>query len=118
MGKIYLKGIAVYAFHGCLEEESKIGSEYEINLMVKTNLEASSKSDNLKDTINYVMLFKIVKDEMKKRSALLENVTDRIINKIMSSFQYVSKVEVEVSKKTPRIGGNVKEVSVKIKKSR
>jgi dihydroneopterin aldolase len=118
MGKIYLKGIAVYAFHGCLEEESKIGSEYEINLMVKTNLEASSKSDNLKDTINYVMLFKIVKDEMKKRSALLENVTDRIINKIMSSFQYVSKVEVEVSKKTPPIGGNVKEVSVKIKKSR
>jgi len=27
MGKIYLKNIRLYAFHGCMEEEEKIGSE-------------------------------------------------------------------------------------------
>ena len=27
MGKIYLKDIRVYAFHGCMDEEEKIGSD-------------------------------------------------------------------------------------------
>ena len=53
MGKICLKGIKIYAFHGCLKEENIIGGNYKINLTVKTNLEKSSKSDNLIDTIDY-----------------------------------------------------------------
>jgi len=44
MGKIYLKGIKIYAYHGCLKEENKIGSYYKINLMIKTSLEKPSKS--------------------------------------------------------------------------
>ena len=32
MGKIYLKNIRLYAFHGCMDEEEKIGSDYVVNL--------------------------------------------------------------------------------------
>ena len=38
MDKIYLKGIKIYAYHGCLKQENIIGSNYKITLMVKTNL--------------------------------------------------------------------------------
>ena len=61
MGKICLKGIKIYAFHGCLKEENIIGGNYKINLTVKTNLEKPSKSDNLIDTIDYSSLYKITK---------------------------------------------------------
>ena len=86
MGKIYLKNIRLYAFHGCMDEEEKIGSDYVVNLVVDTDLNRSSKTDDLKDTVDYVALHAIVKAEMEERAKLLEHVADRIINKIMIEF--------------------------------
>ena len=79
MGKIYLKNIRLYAYHGCMAEEEKIGSDYVVNLKVKTDLKVSSITDNLEDTVDYVSLNSIIKEEMKKRANLLENVANRIV---------------------------------------
>ena len=113
MGKIYLKNIRLYAFHGCMDEEEKIGSDYIVNVVVKTNLDKSSKSDQLKDTVDYVALHSIVKEEMQQRAKLLEHVADRILNRIIEEHPGVQKAKVKVSKRNPPIGGNVEEVAVK-----
>jgi dihydroneopterin aldolase len=113
MGKIYLKNIRLYAFHGCMDEEEKIGSDYIVNVVVKTNLDKSSKSDQLKDTVYYVALHAIVKKEMEQRAKLLEHVADRILNRIIKEHPSVQKAKVKVSKRNPPIGGNVEEVAVK-----
>ena len=113
MGKIYLKNIRLYAFHGCMDEEEKIGSDYIVNVVVKTNLDKSSKSDQLKDTVDYVALHAIVKEEMEQRAKLLEHVADRILNRIIKEHPRVQKAKVKVSKRNPPIGGNVEEVAVK-----
>ena len=113
MGKIYLKNIRLYAFHGCMDEEEKIGSDYIVNLVVKTNLDKSSKSDQLKDTVDYVALNAIVKEEMQQRAKLLEHVADRILNRIIEEHPSVKKAKVKVSTRNPPIGGNVEEVAVK-----
>ncbi len=68
MGKIQVNNIKLYAFHGCLDEEAKIGSEYRVDLEVKTNLQNSAQSDELIDTVDYVHLNFIVKEEMAIRS--------------------------------------------------
>ncbi len=113
MGKIYLKNIRLYSYHGCMDEEKKIGSDYVVNLKVKTDLSASSKSDNLADTVDYVNLYSIVKEEMDQRAKLLETVADRIINRVLKEHPDVIKASVKVAKKNPPIGGNVEEVAVK-----
>ncbi len=118
MGKIYLKKIRLYAYHGCMDEEKKIGSDYVIDLVVDTDLEASAKSDKLSDTVDYVALHSIVKTEMEKRAHLLENVADRILMRILKEHPTVSKATVKVAKKNPPIGGNVEEVAVKRELSR
>jgi len=118
MGKIYLKKIRLYAYHGCMDEEKKIGSDYVIDLVVDTDLEASAKSDKLNDTVDYVALHSIVKTEMEKRAHLLENVADRILMRILKEHPTVSKATVKVAKKNPPIGGNVEEVAVKRELSR
>ena len=82
MSTIRLKNIKIYAFHGCLVEESKIGSDYLVNLSVKANLTQAANSDQLSDTVDYVLLQKIVTTEMQKRSKLLEHVAQRIIDAI------------------------------------
>ena len=50
MGKIILKNVRCYSFHGCLKEESVIGSDYLVNLKVWASLKKSAHSDKLVDT--------------------------------------------------------------------
>ena len=118
MGSIKLKNIRVFSYHGCLEEEGKIGSEYRVDLKVKGDLSNSAKTDELSDTIDYVHLNKIVKEEMNIRSKLLETVAERILKRIMDEFIMVQSARVDVSKINPPIGGNVAMVTVTRTKSR
>ncbi len=112
MGKIILKNIRTFSYHGCLVEESKIGSDYRVDLKIKTKLTQASLSDNLKDTVDYVLLNQIVIEEMAIRSNLLEHVACRIINRIKTEIPTVKKVKITVSKINPPIGGDVERVSV------
>ncbi len=112
MSTIRLKNIKIYAFHGCMLEEGQIGSDYLVNLSVRANLEEAANSDELKDTVDYVQLQKIVAKEMSIRSKLLEHVGKRIIDKILITIPLVSFVKVTVAKVNPPIGGDVAEVSV------
>ena len=87
MGIIKVENIRIYAFHGCLIEEGKIGSDYRVDVKVKADLNKSSKTDELRDTVDYVHLNKIVKEEMAIRSALLEHVVERILNRIFTEIK-------------------------------
>ena len=118
MGIIKVRNIRVYAYHGCLDEEGKIGSEYRVDLAVKTDLSKSAKTDNLADTVDYVHLNRIVKEEMGVRTKLLETVADRILTRIIDEIPIVKKATVEVSKVNPPIGGNVALVTIKMSKKK
>lgn len=118
MGKIKLRNIKVFSYHGCLDEEGKIGSDYRVDLTVKGDLSHSAKTDSLADTIDYVHLNKIVKEEMAIRAKLLETVAERILNRVLEELQLVQKVKVGVSKINPPLGGDVGMVTVYRSKSR
>ena len=118
MGIIKLTNIRTFSYHGCLEEEAKIGSNYSVDLTIKTNLEPSSKTDELTDTVDYVDLNRIVVEEMAIRAKLLEHVAQRIIDRILKELQMVTKIEVEVTKLNPPIGGDVEGVTIIMKKKR
>ena len=118
MGKIKVKNIRVYAHHGCLQEETIIGSDYLVDVRINTNLKKASTTDDLFDTVDYVQINTIVKEEMKVPSKLLEHVVKRILNRIFSEISMVKKAEVSVSKINPPIGGDVEKVTVILKEKR
>ena len=118
MGIIRLKNIKIYAFHGCLIEEGQIGSDYLVNLSVKADLQNAANTDMLSDTVDYVMLQNIVREEMAVRAKLLEHVAKRIINSIFERIEMVNEVKVSVAKRNPPIGGDVTEVSVTMQQKR
>ena len=118
MGIIKVRNIRLYAYHGCLDEEGKIGSEYRVDLAVKTDLSKSAKTDNLSDTVDYVHLNRIIKQEMSVRTKLLETVADKILTRIINEIPLVKKATVEVSKVNPPIGGNVALVTIKMSKKK
>ncbi|MFL9845168.1 dihydroneopterin aldolase [Flavobacterium rhizosphaerae] len=118
MGVIKLKNIRTFSYHGCLVEESKIGSDYVINLEVKTDLRKAKETDELADTVDYVHLNRIVTEEMAIRSKLLEHVGQRIVKRIFGELPAVSRIKVAVSKINPPIGGDVEAVTIEIEEYR
>jgi dihydroneopterin aldolase len=118
MGTIKLNNIRIHASHGCLKEESIIGSDYRVDLEVSTDLAKSSSSDKLSDTVDYVYLNNIVKEEMAIKSKLLEHVAKRILDRIFNEISIVFNAEVSVHKINPPIGGDVESVSVTLQFSR
>jgi dihydroneopterin aldolase len=118
MGIIQVNNIKLFANHGCLDEEAKIGSEYRVDVEVKADLKKSSKTDELADTVDYVHLNYIVKEEMAIRSKLLEEVAQRILNRFFKELRMIQKATVSVAKINPPIGGNVEEVVIILTKKR
>ncbi len=118
MGTITLKNIRTYSYHGCLIEEGKIGSDYSVDLEIKTDLKKSCLSDDLKDTVDYVVLNKIVVEEMAVRAHLLEHVGQRIITRIFKEIPTITRIVLAVSKLNPPIGGDVEAVTITLDESR
>jgi dihydroneopterin aldolase len=118
MGIIKVENIRVFANHGCLAEETKIGSDYRVDLEVKANLQTSAKTDKLSDTVDYVFLNRVIREEMEKPSHLLETVAKRILIRIFQEDTAVKKATVWVSKINPPIGGDVEMVTIKMTEKR
>tara|TARA_B100001287_G_scaffold54975_1_gene43460 strand:- start:128 stop:487 length:360 start_codon:yes stop_codon:yes gene_type:complete len=118
MGFVEVENIKVFAYHGCLPEETIIGSDYRVDVKVKADLSLSCLSDKLKDTVDYVLLNRIVVEEMKKPSKLLETVALRIVNSIFNNCKTVNWCSVSVAKINPPLGGDVEKVIVRLEKNR
>ncbi len=114
MHKIIIEGIKVYAYHGCLKEEGKIGAQYVVDVTLEIDFTEASQTDNLSKTIDYVAVYEIVKTQMAIRSKLIEHVGRRIIIDLKKKFPTLEKLEVKVSKLNPPMNGNVERVSIVI----
>jgi 7,8-dihydroneopterin aldolase/epimerase/oxygenase len=109
---INVEGIRLYGYHGCLEEEGKIGQEYRIDVFIETDFSSAAETDDLLLTIDYCTVYEIVKAEMGIRSKLIEQVAWRIKKRLESTFKTIHQVRVKVTKFNPPMNGNVQQVSV------
>lgn len=109
---IEVNGIKIYAFHGCLEEEAKIGGNYLVDVMLNTNFLNAADMDDLTQTINYVDINKIVCEEMAIRSKLIEHVGQRIIQRIKKEIKNITYLKIKVTKICPPINGDVDNVAI------
>jgi dihydroneopterin aldolase len=112
MGVITVSGIQLYAYHGCMEEEAKIGSNYEVDVVLEADLSEAAATDELLHTVDYVSVNRIVTEEMAIRSKLLEHVAKRIIDQLSTHHPEIISMEVSVAKLSPPINGNVERVVV------
>jgi len=113
MDLISIENMEFYAFHGHYHEEQIVGSKFLVNLIIEADLDKAAASDALKDTINYQAVYRVVKEEMEKKSKLLESIAKRIIDTMYAHFESIQKVTVKVSKINPPIGGGrIEKVSV------
>ena len=114
MHKIIVEGIKIYAYHGCLTEESKIGGHYIVDVIMETDFSEAAQTDDLNKTIDYVIVYTIVKTQMAIRANLIEHVGKRIFIELKKEFTTLKSLEVKVTKLNPPMNGNVERVSIVI----
>jgi 7,8-dihydroneopterin aldolase/epimerase/oxygenase len=116
MGIIKIEDMEFYAFHGHYREEQIVGNRFLVDVSIDTDTSQAGESDNLKDAVNYQVVYSIVKREMETKSHLLEHVAKRIIDAIYKETTGINRVTVRVSKMNPVMGGRIGRVSVEMAK--
>lgn len=112
MGYIELEGMEFYAFHGHFEEEQIVGNRFVVDLHINTNTRPAEQSDDLRDALDYQMVYSLVAAEMKKKSYLLEHIAGRVRDRLADTFPAIETLELKVTKINPPLGGRVRQVSI------
>lgn len=115
---IELNNIHLYAYHGVLPQENKVGAWYTLNLRAYIGNFDSIASDKLETTVNYAEVYEIICKEMQTPSQLLEHVCGRILNKLFEKFASIEEIEISLAKDTPPLGGDRLASCIKIKAER
>jgi 7,8-dihydroneopterin aldolase/epimerase/oxygenase len=118
MGKIVFENLEFYAYHGLMQEEQKIGAKYLLSLEIELDFSIAIATDELAGTIDYSLVYDLVKTEMEKQSKLIEHVGGRIVSMLFVTFKQIEHITLKLTKLKPPISGNVNAVSVVIEKSR
>ena len=111
MGLITVEGIRIFAHHGHLPEEAVLGGHFIVNVWVEADTTEVEKTDDLNDTVDYVKVIEIVKEQMAIRADMIEVPSKRIVDAILP-LNKVQKVTVEVEKVLPPIDAAFDKISV------
>lgn len=114
---IEVTGIKLYAFHGCMDEEARIGGNYIVEVYLETDFSEAALNDELSQTIDYVQINAIVTTEMAIRSKLIEHVGQRIWTRLTNEINGIIYLKLKIRKLIPPINGNVDEVAICIEGS-
>ena len=111
---IVLDSVRLYAYHGVLEQERRVGGWFSVSLRVHCDVARAIATDSLQDTVSYADLLDLVRQEMRQPSQLLEHVAGRIGRQVLDRFPQVSKSEVRLLKLNPPMGADCDGAGVEI----
>lgn len=98
MATIRLEGLSVFGHHGARPYEKEAGQRLEVDLILEPLSSASETSDKLADTIDYDLLYKLVREVVEGKSYhLLEALARATADEILVRFA-IRKVTVRISK--------------------
>jgi dihydroneopterin aldolase len=110
--KLILKGVVFYGHHGVTSQERELGQPFVVDLEMELDLKVAGTSDDLSDTVNYVHVYKTVREIMEGPARnLLENLAEAVAQRVLGSFS-MDGVLVRITKPHVPIKGAVLEGSV------
>ena len=116
MGSIKIENMEFYAFHGHYQEEQIVGNRFLIDLVIETDLQPAAKSDKLVDAADYQVAYRLVSEEMEKKSNLLENIAGRILDALYENMDGIKSATIKIRKMNPPMGGHIGSVGVEMTK--
>jgi dihydroneopterin aldolase len=114
MGKVSLEGIEFHAYHGAYPEESILGNRFTLDLELETEFRDAMLHDDLKATVDYSVLYRIIKGRMDVKVKLLEHLGHLMVQDILEAYPKTKEIRLTLKKHGPALGGLVKYSAVQI----
>ena len=112
---IVIKGVTAIGHHGVFDFEKRDGQEFSVDLEIKLDLTAASKSDRLEDSIDYSRFTEIASAAIEGEPFdLIERLAGFIADRIKSEFPRIDSVSVTVHKPHAPVNEKVTDISVTI----
>jgi dihydroneopterin aldolase len=120
MDEITLSGLLFFGTHGVNPEETALGQRFGVDVTLRLDLDASGRTDDLADTVNYATIYKLVRAEMEGQpSKLIEHLAARLLRAILRHDPRILEAEVRVVKLNPPLKGNTTgQVAVTMRRDR
>lgn len=117
--EIRIKGLKIYAYHGCFEEERSKGQEFTLDVTMHLSLSPAGNTDNLEKTVNYGEACELIQKVFTQYSYnLIESAAEEVATNLLTTYDALDCVEVEVFKPHAPIPLDFENVSVYIKRQR
>lgn len=104
-GILELEGMEFHVCHGCLPHEKTVGNLFTVDFRAELDMSAATKSDGLQDTLDYGLVYDVIRKEMEIHSSLLEHLAGRIVCAIADAFPQLGNFSIRVSKRRPPVNG-------------
>jgi dihydroneopterin aldolase len=111
---IFVRDLRLYAFHGVMPQERKVGGWFVVSLHVHYSIAKAIESDEVADTLNYAELCDVIRREMNVPSQLLEHVAGRIASAVFQSFPQAEALHLTIVKENPPMGANCSGAGVEL----
>lgn len=115
---IFVNDIQLHAYHGVMQQEQLTGNDYLVSVSAQYPIDKAITTDDVQHTLNYAMVYDIVKEEMGISSKLVEHVAGRIAQHLMKHFADISAVRVRVTKLNPPMGAQCAGAGVEVEMTR
>jgi len=116
---IFVTGLLVHAHHGVMAHEEQVGQRFVIDLELYADLQESSHSDRLVDTVSYSDVVTTTTAAFKNTNyKLLERAAGAVADAILSHFPRIRAVKVTVHKPHAPIAAIFDDVGVVLTRSR
>ena len=107
-----IENIKLWARVGVLDVERELGQLFILNIFLWTDFEECTLNDDIKKTVDYSKLVRILKDQSKKINCFtIEKYSNAILKIIDQEFK-LSKVKIILTKCNPPITGFDGKVSI------
>lgn len=118
-GRIHLKNMLFYGYHGDLAEENKLGQRFIVDLALTLDIAEVARTDDLEATVDYVRVHevcrKIVEEEQVR---MIETLAVRIADRLLAEFSRIATVDIVVKKPSVPIKGVMDYVAIETSRSR
>ena len=117
--KMILTGIEVFGYHGCSDEEQKLGQKFYVDVELDLDLSKAGLSDDFADTVDYVKILQCVEDIVGGTPRrLIESVAEKLAQKILSDFAQVDGVKITLHKPNAPLKFTYADAAVEIYRTR
>jgi 7,8-dihydroneopterin aldolase/epimerase/oxygenase len=118
-GKIHLKNMAFYGYHGALAEENTLGQRFLVDLTLTLDISEAARTDRLEATVDYVQIYALCRKVVEQdRVKLIETLANDLLDQMLAKCPRIEEAAIVIRKPSVPLGGPIDYVAIETSKRR